>query len=98
MFQCTALRVLTDSPGAQQRVLEHVKCPGQSALDAVLLEILLSLFQLTALFVLTDSPGAHQRVLGHVKCSVQSALDAVLLRPGAQNKLGLWGLVLDLGS
>ena len=24
---------------------------------------------------------------------MQSALDAVLLRPGAQNKLGLWGLV-----
>ena len=38
MFQCTALYVLTDSPGAQQRVLEHVKCPGQAALDAVLME------------------------------------------------------------
>ena len=34
----TALCVLTVSTEAQQRVLEHVKCPGQSALDAVLME------------------------------------------------------------
>ena len=34
----TALCVLTVSTEAQQRVLEHVKCPGQSALGAVLLE------------------------------------------------------------
>ena len=31
--------VLTVSPVAHQRVLEHVKCPGQSALGAVLLDI-----------------------------------------------------------
>ena len=31
--------VLTVSPVARQRVLEHVKCPGQSALGAVLLDI-----------------------------------------------------------
>ena len=52
----------------------------QSALDAVLLEILLSVIQCTTLCVLTDSHGAQQRVLEHVKCPVQSALDAVLLK------------------
>ena len=36
VFQCTALCVLTVSPVARQRVLEHVKGPWQSALGAVL--------------------------------------------------------------
>ena len=56
--------MLTDPLGAQQRVLEHVKCPVQPALDAVLLKPVES-FQCTALYVLTDSPGADHGFVEH---------------------------------
>ena len=69
--------MLTVSPVALQRVLEHVKCPGQSALGAVLLESV-ECVSVYSTCVLTVSPVARQRVLEHVKCPGQSALGAVL--------------------
>ena len=54
-----------------------MKCPGQSALGAVL-RLSVECVSVYSTCVLTVSPVALQRVLEHVKCPGQSALGAVL--------------------